>query len=65
MLVDLENLLGAVGVATTPLTPGGKARFGNHLVDVVADGEFFPRDTPVVVAEVHGNRVVVRPAASG
>ena len=31
----------------------------------MAVGELVPRDTPVIVTEVHGNRVVVkRPAAS-
>ena len=38
-LVDFEHLLGHQGVATTQLTPSGKARFGNELVDVIADGE--------------------------
>ena len=61
MLVDLDNLLGATGVTATPLVPGGKARFGNHLIDVIADGEFVTRNRPVVVVEVRGNRVVVRP----
>lgn len=65
MLVNLDNLLGMVGVAATSLAPGGKARFGNHLVDVMADGDFVPRDTPIVVAEVHGNRVVVRAVTQG
>ena len=65
MLVDLDNLVGAVGVATTPLGPSGKARFGNHLVDVISTGEFISRDSQVVVAEVHGNRVVVRLATGG
>jgi membrane-bound serine protease (ClpP class) len=64
MLVDLDNLLGQTGVATTPLGPSGKARFGNHLVDVISTGEFISRDSQVVVAEVHGNRVVVRAAGS-
>jgi membrane-bound serine protease (ClpP class) len=63
-LVSLDNLLGASGTTTTPLGPGGKARFGSHLVDVMAEGEFIPRDTPVVVVEVHGSRVVVRTAGS-
>jgi hypothetical protein len=62
MLVDLENLVGQVGTAMTPLGPAGKVRFGNHLVDVISTGDFIARDTQVVVAEVHGNRVVVRPA---
>ncbi|MGA2034024.1 MAG: NfeD family protein [Thermoguttaceae bacterium] len=60
MLVDLHALAGAHGMTTTPLGPGGKARFGNTLVDVMAEGEFIPRNSPVVVVEVHGNRVVVR-----
>lgn len=61
MLVDLENLVGTVGVTATPLTPGGKARFGNHLVDVMA-ADFIPRNARIEVIEVHGNRVLVRPA---
>jgi membrane-bound serine protease (ClpP class) len=65
MLVDLDNLVGAVGVATTPLGPAGKARFANHLVDVISTGEFIARDSQVVVMEVHGNRVVVRLASGG
>ncbi len=60
-LVNLESLLRQQGVTTTQLTPGGKARFGNTLVDVMAVGELIPRDTPVIVTEVHGNRVVVKP----
>ncbi len=65
MLVDLDNLLGQFGLTTTPLGPSGKARFGNHLVDVISTGEFIARDSQVVVAEVHGNRVVVRAAGQG
>jgi membrane-bound ClpP family serine protease len=65
MLVDLDNLVGQAGLTTTPLGPSGKARFGNHLVDVISTGEFIARDTQVVVAEVHGNRVVVRAAGGG
>jgi membrane-bound ClpP family serine protease len=60
MLVDLHNLLGARGVTATPLMPGGKARLGDSLVDVIADGETIDRDRTVEVVEVRGNRVVVR-----
>ncbi len=62
MLVDLNNLVGQIGLATTPIGPSGKARFGNHLVDVITSGEFVARDSQVVVVEVHGNRVVVKAA---
>jgi membrane-bound ClpP family serine protease len=61
-LVDFDHLLGQHGVATTQLTPSGKARFGSELVDVIAESEVIGRGTEVVVSEVHGNRVVVRSA---
>jgi membrane-bound ClpP family serine protease len=59
-----DDLLGARGIAVTPLVPGGKARFGRNNVDVLTDGEFVPRGTEVEVVEVQGNRVLVRPLAS-
>ncbi len=58
-IVDLADLLGKRGQTTTPLTPSGKARFGNLLVDVLTGGEALARGTPVEVVEVHGNRVIV------
>jgi len=59
-LVHCEGLLGAQGIATTQLTPGGKARFGDNLVNVITDGEVIARGSGVEVVEVHGNRVVVK-----
>jgi membrane-bound serine protease (ClpP class) len=64
-LVDLGHLMGHEGQATTQLTPSGKARFGDELVDVIADGQVVGRGETVVVVAVHGNRVVVRSAHSG
>jgi membrane-bound serine protease (ClpP class) len=58
-MVDLGNLVGRRGKTTTPLTPSGKARFDNLLVDVLTDGEAVARGKRVEVVEVHGNRVVV------
>lgn len=63
-LVDFDHLLGQQGLATTQLTPSGKARFGSELVDVIADSEVIGRGTPVVVVAVQGNRVVVRSAGN-
>ncbi len=63
-LVDFHNLVGAKGVTTTQLTPGGKARFGDLLVDVLADGEVIPRGAAIEVVEVRGNRVLVKQAES-
>jgi membrane-bound serine protease (ClpP class) len=58
-LVNFEHLLGRTGTAVTRLAPSGKAQFDDELVDVITAGEFVDRDSPVVVIEVRGNRVVV------
>jgi membrane-bound serine protease (ClpP class) len=59
-LVDLDGFVGTRGTTTTQLTPSGKARFGDMLVDVITDGDVVPRGTPIEVVEVRGNRVLVR-----
>jgi membrane-bound serine protease (ClpP class) len=59
LLVDLHDLIGTQGTTTTPLFPGGKARFGDSVVDVIADGDMIELGKTVEVVEVRGNRVVV------
>lgn len=59
-LVNYYDLVGSRGTTTTQLTPSGKARFGNRLVDVMADGELIERGKEIVVTEVQGYRVLVR-----
>src|SRR5262249_33091159 len=39
---DALALLGAIGVAVTPLRPAGMVRFGDAFVDVVAEGSYVP-----------------------
>jgi membrane-bound serine protease (ClpP class) len=51
---------GTRGTAMSILRPSGKARFADHIVDVVTQGEFIPPDTPVTVVQADGMRVVVR-----
>jgi membrane-bound serine protease (ClpP class) len=53
---------GMEGAALTTLRPSGKARFADHIVDVVTEGEFIAADTPVTVIQTDGMRVVVKPA---
>lgn len=60
LLADFHQLLGTRGTAVTQLTPSGKARFGNRLVDVISEGELISRGSVVEVVEVRGNRVLVR-----
>jgi membrane-bound serine protease (ClpP class) len=59
-LTHFENMVGAVGRTTTPLLPGGKARFDDQLFDVITDGDFVPPGAKIVVAAVQGNRIIVR-----
>jgi membrane-bound serine protease (ClpP class) len=54
-----EKLLGARGKAVSPLHPAGFGTFEGKRVNVVARGSFIDDGTPIVVAETHGNRIVV------
>lgn len=54
---------GMHGTAVTVLRPSGKARFADHVVDVVTEGEFIASETPVTVIQTDGMRVVVKSAA--
>jgi membrane-bound ClpP family serine protease len=53
-------LLGAIGVAATPLRPAGKAQIGDDFLDVVAEGDYVSPGTRVQVIEIEGNRIVVK-----
>lgn len=54
---------GTHGTAVTVLRPSGKARFADHVVDVVTEGEFIAPQTRVTVIQTDGMRVVVKSAA--
>jgi membrane-bound serine protease (ClpP class) len=53
--------VGALGVAQTALRPAGKAKFGEHLVNVVSFGPLIGAGTEIEVIGVSGYRVTVRP----
>jgi len=63
--------LGQTGEVVTDLRPGGTAMFseqatgGFSTADVVSDRGFVSKGEAVVVTEIHGNRVVVRPTPQG
>jgi len=57
--------VGDVGEVTSTLRPTGKAKFGDAVVDVVAIAEFLDKGTQVQIAEIHGNRVIVRRKTTG
>jgi membrane-bound ClpP family serine protease len=57
---EVAALLGAIGVAATPLRPAGKVKFGDEYIDVVAEGAYVEPGTRVQVVEIEGNRIVVK-----
>ncbi len=56
---DSRLAVGDLGVAHTPLRPGGKGRFGERTTDVQTSGDFLDRGTPIRVVRVSGNQVFV------
>src|SRR6266513_1183268 len=61
----LARTPGTQGTAVTVLRPSGKARFADHVVDVVTEGEFIAPETAVTVIRSDGMRVVVKSAGPG
>jgi len=54
------ELLGRTGTALTPLRPAGTAQIGEERIDVVTSGEFISANSPIIVIQVEGSRIVVR-----
>jgi membrane-bound ClpP family serine protease len=58
----LSALLHKQGTSVSELRPAGIAEIEGRRVDVVTRGEMIPAGVAVEVAEVEGNRVVVKRA---
>lgn len=59
-LTPYDNILGDIGVASSPLRPVGRMKLGNQYFDVITNGEFVEAGRRIEVVEVHPNRIVVR-----
>ncbi len=57
-----EELVGRRGKAASMLRPAGRADFDGEPLDVVTDGDLIEAGEAIEIAEVHGNRIVVRRA---
>jgi membrane-bound serine protease (ClpP class) len=57
---NMENLLGKEGTAETTLRPSGTAILEGEPVDVVTEGSYIEKGSPIKVVRVEGTRVVVR-----
>jgi hypothetical protein len=51
--------VGQVGVTTSPLRPGGKARFGDQILDVISQGELVASRPKVRIIGHSGSEAIV------
>jgi len=57
-----EQLLGKEGVAASELRPAGIGIFGEDRIDVVSDGEYIKRGSPITIVRLEGRRIIVKQA---
>ncbi len=57
---ERSGQVGREGVALSVLRPGGKAQFGDEILDVIAEGEMVDRGTRVTVVGHSGRDALVR-----
>jgi len=55
--------LGQTGLAISTLRPGGKAQFGDEILDVISQGELVPKGTKVKIIGYSGGEAIVEVAA--
>jgi membrane-bound serine protease (ClpP class) len=57
--VVMERLLGAEGTVVTDLRPSGIAIIEGDRYDVIANGDYLEKGTPIVVSKIVGNQMIV------
>lgn len=57
---SLKNYIGREGIALTPLRPAGVAIIDGSRFDVVTEGGFIERNTPIKVIKVEGAQLLVQ-----
>lgn len=55
--------VGMIGRTLGPLRPAGRVQFGEHVVDVITEGDFIDSDCNVRVHRKSGTRIIVRTIA--
>ena len=51
---------GMEGMSLSRLAPGGKAVFGNEVVEVFSSLNFIDQNTPIVISKIEGNKIIVK-----
>ena len=60
-----QSRLGMEGVCLSALRPGGKAQFGEDIMDVLTQGEPLPRGARVRITDFSGKSAIVEPVTPG
>lgn len=56
---EQKQRMGETGVAISVLRPGGKAQFGNDILDVISQGDMIAKDTRVRIIGYSGSEAIV------
>lgn len=56
---EQKSLLGDIGTTLSALRPGGKAQFGETILDVISQGEMIPKSTKVRIVAFSGREPIV------
>ncbi len=59
--MELVKLIGKQGTVVNDLRPAGRAEIDGQNIDVVSTGDYIEKGEEVIVSEVDGNRIVVKP----
>ena len=57
---DLAYLIGKEGVATTDLRPTGIGNFEGVPFDIISEGQYIVKGSPIVIYKVQGSKLIVR-----
>lgn len=57
---DYSQYLGKEGKALSMLRPAGIGFFDGERLDVVSEGDFIDKDTPIVISQIDGYRLIVK-----
>ncbi|HKL12499.1 MAG TPA: NfeD family protein [Halanaerobiales bacterium] len=60
-----EKIINKTGITITPLRPAGKVDIDGQRIDVVSEGGFIDKDQKVIVIDVKGSKVLVKPYKEG
>ncbi|MEJ2050042.1 MAG: NfeD family protein, partial [Calditrichota bacterium] len=57
---DYSRYQGQKGTAVSTLRPAGIGQFGKERLDVVSEGEYIEKGTPIIISRVDGYRLIVQ-----